>query len=266
MARFDARAGSQISAGSLAIELLGAVVIALAVPIVTRLREPPKVEPPFEKMSLEGAGPVKEFALRDVHGGSLHTTAEWTGRPAIVLFFIATDCPVSNGYAPEMTRLAKAFGPRGIVFRGIHADPDVTAAVRRGPRRRVRFALPDSARPGSERRPAGGCQRQRPRPSSSCPTARSSIEAGSTTAIRPTAGTGPRRVSTSWRTRSRQSSATRCRSSPGPNRSAVRLVPRAKTRAEEHETITFAKHVAPILWNNCARCHRPGDGRRRSRS
>jgi hypothetical protein len=26
----------------------------------------------------------------------------------------------------------------------------------------------------------------------------------------------------------------------------------------EGETITFAKHVAPILWNNCARCHRPG--------
>ena len=103
-------------------------MIALAVPIVTRLREAPKVEPPFEKMSLEGAGPVKEFALKDALG-SPHTRAEWTGRPAIVLFFIATECPVSNGYAPEMTRLAKAFGPRGIVFRGINPDPDVTAAA-----------------------------------------------------------------------------------------------------------------------------------------
>jgi hypothetical protein len=36
------------------------------------------------------------------------------------------------------------------------------------------------------------------------------------------------------------------------------LVPRAKTDSA-HEAITFAKHVAPILWNNCARCHRPGE-------
>ena len=33
----------------------------------------------------------------------------------------------------------------------------------------------------------------------------------------------------------------------------------ASTGDGSDEPITFNKHVAPILWNNCARCHRPGD-------
>ena len=52
---------------------------------------------------------------------------EWADQRAIVFFFIATDCPVSNEYAPEMARLAREFGPRGFVFFGIHPDPDVSA-------------------------------------------------------------------------------------------------------------------------------------------
>ena len=33
----------------------------------------------------------------------------------------------------------------------------------------------------------------------------------------------------------------------------------AETDLRSEETITFARHVAPILWKNCVRCHRPGD-------
>jgi hypothetical protein len=33
----------------------------------------------------------------------------------------------------------------------------------------------------------------------------------------------------------------------------------ASPGAGSGEPVTFNKHVAPILWNNCARCHRPGD-------
>ena len=41
---------------------------------------------------------------------------------AVVLFFLGTECPVSNGYAPEMQRLSEDYGPRGVVFRGITFD------------------------------------------------------------------------------------------------------------------------------------------------
>jgi peroxiredoxin len=69
---------------------------------------------------------IKDFALPDAEGRQ-HTAAEWKGQKAVVLLFLGTECPVSNGYAPVFTRLEKAFAPRGVRFYGVHADPDVTA-------------------------------------------------------------------------------------------------------------------------------------------
>jgi len=69
---------------------------------------------------------VKTFALADA-AGKQHTAADWKGKKAVVLLFISTDCPVSNFYCPDYARLARAFAGKGVVFYGIHADPDVTA-------------------------------------------------------------------------------------------------------------------------------------------
>lgn len=33
---------------------------------------------------------------------------------ASVVFFVATDCPVSNSYAPEIQRICREYGPRGV--------------------------------------------------------------------------------------------------------------------------------------------------------
>jgi peroxiredoxin len=71
---------------------------------------------------------VQDFALHDVKG-QRHTRAEWKDRKAVVLFFLGTECPVSNGYAPEFSRLEAHYSPRGVVFWGVHPDPDVTAAT-----------------------------------------------------------------------------------------------------------------------------------------
>src|SRR5215469_12614663 len=111
---------------ALRVSLILVASAGLITAAVSWLMEPLKVEPPFNRIVGRAAGPVKEFSLRDVHGG-LHTLADWTGRSAIVLFFIATECPVSNGYAPEMARLARQYGPRSVLFLGIHCDPDLTA-------------------------------------------------------------------------------------------------------------------------------------------
>src|SRR3954454_23853434 len=71
---------------------------------------------------------VKEFALRDA-GGRLHTAQEWCDRKGVVLFFLEPDCPVANGYAPEMRRLAGRYGGPGIAFYGVHSRPDVSAEI-----------------------------------------------------------------------------------------------------------------------------------------
>jgi hypothetical protein len=49
-----------------------------------------------------------------------------------VRFFIATECPVSNFYAPEMRRLAQLYGPRGVRFVAVYAEPGLTDEAARG--------------------------------------------------------------------------------------------------------------------------------------
>lgn len=70
---------------------------------------------------------INEFELRDI-AGKAHTTSDWKDSKAVVLFFLGLECPVSNGYAPEMSRLAAQYGKRGVVFWAVNADPDVTPA------------------------------------------------------------------------------------------------------------------------------------------
>ncbi len=89
--------------------------------VIARMQDLPKVEPPFERIVGPGAGPIKELSLPDADR-TLHTPAEWAGRPAAVLVFLAPNCPVSRDYADELASLAREFGPRGIVFLGYRPD------------------------------------------------------------------------------------------------------------------------------------------------
>jgi peroxiredoxin len=72
-------------------------------------------------------GRVQQFSLQDPQGNT-HTPGEWQRAKAVVLLFLATDCPISNGYAPAMAKLSREFGPRDVWFAGVYCDPDVTAA------------------------------------------------------------------------------------------------------------------------------------------
>jgi len=47
---------------------------------------------------------------------------------ASVLFFITTDCPISNSYAPEIQRICSEYGPKKISCDLIYVDPDLTTA------------------------------------------------------------------------------------------------------------------------------------------
>jgi hypothetical protein len=49
-----------------------------------------------------------------------------------VFVFTSTDCPIANRYAPELRRLHDRFGPQGVRFWFVHADPAETPdAIRR---------------------------------------------------------------------------------------------------------------------------------------
>jgi peroxiredoxin len=79
---------------------------------------------------LFAAAPVR-FELRDT-SGMVHTAAEWRAKRAVVLFFTMTDCPLANGYVPEMNRLRAVYESQGVAFYAVQVDNTVSdAAVRK---------------------------------------------------------------------------------------------------------------------------------------
>ncbi|HEY2435261.1 MAG TPA: hypothetical protein VGI12_21500 [Vicinamibacterales bacterium] len=66
------------------------------------------------------------FEMKGVAGGLLRPL-EPSGT-ANVLVFTATDCPVSNGYAPEIQRICAAYRGRGVQCLLIYEDPGVAPA------------------------------------------------------------------------------------------------------------------------------------------
>jgi peroxiredoxin len=70
------------------------------------------------------AHPALQFTLRDTEGVE-HSPHEWSQAHAIVLFFVTTDCPLSNGYAPEMNRIEEAYAPRGALVYAVQGDTTI---------------------------------------------------------------------------------------------------------------------------------------------
>ncbi|HET9361889.1 MAG TPA: redoxin domain-containing protein [Vicinamibacterales bacterium] len=61
--------------------------------------------------------------MNAVTGGTITPFAP-AGKAGVV-FFVATDCPVSNSYATEIQRLCREYGPRGVGCSLIYEDVDV---------------------------------------------------------------------------------------------------------------------------------------------
>ena len=94
--------------------MVGALIFAAA---TTRAAaEPPetKTTPPLGAISL--ADPL----------GNMHSPTEWQVHRAVVLFFLGTECPVSNGYSPDMAALAAKYAKRGVACYGIYCEAEVT--------------------------------------------------------------------------------------------------------------------------------------------
>lgn len=75
-------------------------------------------------------GKIGPYSLTDVDG-RLRTNADWREAKAVVYCILGTECPVSNGYSPEMQRLADRYSKQGVKFVGIYAEPTVSAAEAR---------------------------------------------------------------------------------------------------------------------------------------
>ncbi len=79
---------------------------------------PTRAEPPTGK-------PVKEEFV-DVLGDKYALPGPDDCK-AVVLLFFGHDCPISNGYTPEIVRLCKVYFPKQIAFCVVYADADLGA-------------------------------------------------------------------------------------------------------------------------------------------
>ena len=68
---------------------------------------------------------VENFTLED-YNGIKHSLNDYKSSKAIVLMFIATQCPVSNGYNERMVHLYKEYTPKGVAFVGINSNKQET--------------------------------------------------------------------------------------------------------------------------------------------
>jgi hypothetical protein len=93
----------------------------------------------FVVASVAAAGP--QFSLRDT-AGVMHSQQEWSDKRAIVIFFTTVDCPLSNGYVPEMNRISKAYSNRGVAFYAVESDPTVPETQVRRHTADFQFAFP----------------------------------------------------------------------------------------------------------------------------
>src|SRR5690242_59070 len=69
-----------------------------------------------------------DIELRDATGAT-HRPLDVKDAAGAVLIFIATDCPISNSYAPEINRICMEYGGEGpgkFRFYLVYADPDLT--------------------------------------------------------------------------------------------------------------------------------------------
>lgn len=72
------------------------------------------------------AAPKVVQSLRDTTGKTLTIPAP--GHKATVLVFIAHDCPISNAYAREVSRIADEYGQRGVQLFVVYAENGLSLA------------------------------------------------------------------------------------------------------------------------------------------
>jgi peroxiredoxin len=100
-----------------ALALLLALTLAVAAFAAKMGRE--RDEKPAATVSLGAV--VSDFTLPDADGKE-HTLASLKGAKGTVLIFIATRCPVSNGYNTRMAKLAEDYKSKGVNVVGINSN------------------------------------------------------------------------------------------------------------------------------------------------
>jgi hypothetical protein len=78
---------------------------------------------------LASATPADTIAIKDFNGVA-RSVPEKKSR-ATTLFFVTTDCPIANSYAPEINRICAQYEREKIAFYIVYTDPTISLAAQR---------------------------------------------------------------------------------------------------------------------------------------
>lgn len=71
-------------------------------------------------------GKIQNFTLKD-YNGKEHSLSDYKNAKAIVIIFVATQCPVSNAYNQRMEKLYQDYRDKNVVFLGINSNKQESA-------------------------------------------------------------------------------------------------------------------------------------------
>lgn len=71
---------------------------------------------------------IRNLVIKDVQGASHHPLAA-AGQKATVLFFVLSECPIANSYAPEINRIVATYTARGVRSYVVYVEDDLTVAA-----------------------------------------------------------------------------------------------------------------------------------------
>ena len=88
------------------------------------------------------AAPANNTAIKDIEGVERKPLLAGKAAAAVV-FFLSHDCPISNGYSPEVNRICKEFGDGGkVVFHIVHPYVELTADEARKHAKEFGYTVP----------------------------------------------------------------------------------------------------------------------------
>lgn len=119
---------------SLSVYLGLMLTVAWALPSVADAK--PKRKPSHKSAGYRGLKGVEV-------DGTVYRLGESRDCQAIAAVFLATECPISNGYLPDLNSLYQMFHRRGVEFYGVISDPGLSreAAAKHQKDYRVRFPV-----------------------------------------------------------------------------------------------------------------------------
>jgi mono/diheme cytochrome c family protein len=198
-----------------------------------------------------------DFSLLDTAGVS-HSLRSEPGRSALVCVFLSTECPIANGYVPELNRqfLALRESKSGVHFFGVISDPSTTRTRAAEHVAKFKYEFPILF-------DASGILAQVLKPTHT-PEA-FVFESGGKLAYRGRiddlyADIGKKRTQATQHELADAIAAVLAGKAPASSYAEpVGCLFEAWKKPAAASDVTYARDIAPILQANCVKCHREGE-------